>query len=361
MARLKKLQLSTQMAIAMIAGSILGIIVGPPIQHIQFIGDIWLNLLKMVIVPMVIFVVVKGISTMDSPKTLGRVGLRTFSFYTCLVLLATTVGVIVTSVLKPGIGFHFDKATKAFDVVKVSSFREYMVSLFSPNMFSSFASGNMMQVLVISILLGIAVVYLKDQHRAAVKAWFDNMADLFMSVVVLIMKLSPIGVFCIMASALGQKGLGTFISMGKLLGVFYLSCLIQVLFICLGLLWTVTTISPFEFMKKSSSTWVAAISTCSSAAVIPVNLSVCDNEFHVSTKVSSFTIPFGVQFNQEGGSILSAAVILFSAQAIGVQFGILELIRVVLVCTLLAWMFRSNSWWWNSEANGFFRSFWNAT
>jgi Na+/H+-dicarboxylate symporter len=336
MAQLKKMQLPAQMAIAMIAGSILGIAVGPPIQKIQFIGDIWLNLMKMVIVPMVIFVVVKGISTMDSPKTLGRIGLKTFIFYTCLVILATVVGAMVTLALQPGIGFHFAKASKAMDVVKVSSFSDYMVSLFSSNMFSSFASGNTMQVLIIAILLGIAVVYLREPRRAAVKAWFDSMADLFMSVVNLVMKFSPVGVFCIMAAALAERGLGTFISMGKLLAAFYLSCLIQVLVIYLALLWIVTKISPLEFVKKSSSTWVAAISMCSSAAVIPVNLNVCDKEFNVSDNVSSFSIPFGVQFNQEGGSILSAVVILFSAQAIGAHFGFLELVRVILVCTLVA-------------------------
>lgn len=336
MATLKKMQLSTQMAIAMIAGSIAGIAAGPPIQRIQFIGDMWLNLIKMVIVPMVIFVVVKGISAMDSPKTLGRIGLRTFIFYTCTVVLATIVGIAMSLVLKPGVGFHFEKSTKVFENVKVATFSEYILSFFSANMFASFTSGNMMQVLVISIFLGIAVVYLKEPRRAAVKAWFDAMSDLFMSVVDLVMKLSPIGVFCIMAASLGQKGLGTFVAMAKLLGVFYLSCLIQVILIFFLLLWTVTRISPVEFLKKSSSVWVAAISTCSSAAVIPVNLSVCEKEFNVSNKVSSFTIPFGTQFNQDGGAILSAVVILFSAQAIGVQFGLLELVRVVLVCTIVA-------------------------
>lgn len=336
MASLRKIQLPTQMAIAMIVGSILGIAIGPPMQKIQFIGDIWLNLMKMVIVPMLIFVVVKGISSMDSPKTLGRIGLKTFIFYTCLVAIAAAVGTIVTLALQPGIGFHFAKATKAIDVAKVSGFSDYMVSLFSSNMFSSFARGDTMQVLIVAILLGIAVVYLPEPRRSAVKPWFDSMADLFMSLVQLIMKFAPVGVFCLMASVLAERGLVTFISMAKLLAAFYLSCLIQVLVFYLGLLWAITKISPLKFMKKSSSTWVAAISMCSSAAVIPVNLNVCDKEFNVSNKVSSFSIPFGVQFNQEGGSILSAAVILFSAQAIGVHFGFLELIRVVLVCTLVA-------------------------
>ena len=336
MINLRKMQLSTQMAIAMVGGSILGIIIGPPVQAIQFIGDMWLNSIKMVIVPMVIFVVVKGISTMDSPKALGRIGLRTFLYYTTTVVIATIIGILVTMAMKPGTGFHFEKATKVFEQVKVLTFREYMVSLFSSNMFSSFTSGNMMQVLIISIFLGVAVVYMKDKYREPVKAWFGNMSELFMSVVDIVMKLSPIGVFCIMASSLGQNGLSTFTSMGKMLGAFYLSCLIQVAVIFFGLLWAVTKISPLDFLKKSSSVWVAAISTCSSAAVIPVNLSVCSKEFNVSEKVSSFTIPFGTQFNQDGGAILSAVVILFSAQAIGLEFGMMDLVWMVIVCTLVA-------------------------
>jgi Na+/H+-dicarboxylate symporter len=334
--KLRKMKLSTKIGIAMLAGSVLGIVIGPAAEQIKFIGDIWLSLIKMVIIPMVIFIVVKGISTMDSPKTLGRIGLKIALFYAFTTVFATLIGIIVTSITKPGIGFQFEKATEAFKTTEILGIKEYIASLFSSNMFVSFYDGNMMQVLVIAIIIGIAVVCLEDKYRIPVKAWFDNMAELCMSLVELVMKLSPIGVFCLMASSLGVYGLETFGNMARMLGAFYLSCLLQVLIIYLGLLWITTKTSPLQFLKKSIPTWVTAVSTCSSAAVIPVNLKVSREEFDVSDQISSFSIPFGAQFNQDGGAILSAVVILFSAQAIGVNFGIMQLIQMVLVCTLVS-------------------------
>ncbi len=333
---LGKTKLSTRIGIAMLAGGILGILIGPPAKEIKFIGDIWLNLLKMSIIPMVIFIVVRGITAMDSPKTLGRVGLKIAVFYGFTTIFATVIAIIVTLMLSPGTGFQFTKATEAFKTSKMLGFKEYITSLFSSNMFVSFYEGNMMQVLVIAIIIGVAVVYLQEKQRTPVKAWFDNMAELSMSLVELVMKLSPIGVFCLMVASLGVYGLQMFGNMAKMLGTFYLASLLQVLIIYLALLWFTTKTPPLEFLKKSIPVWVTAISTCSSAAVIPVNLKVAREEFDVSDHISSFSIPFGAQFNQDGGAILSAVVIIFSAQAIGVNFGTMELIQMVLVCTLVS-------------------------
>jgi Na+/H+-dicarboxylate symporter len=336
MVKTKGISQATQIMIAMVAGSIVGIVLGPPAQGIKFIGDMWLNLLKMVMVPMVLFVVVKAISTMDNPKTLGRIGLKVIIFYACTTSFATIVGILMGLIFQPGIGFHFEKATKVFETPKVLTFQSYLSSLFSPNMFASFYNADMMQVLVISIFVGLSVILLKNNARIPLKEWFANMADLSFSFVELVMKLAPVGVFCIMAAALSASGLGTFISMGKLLATFYGTCLIQVVLVYLVFLWLTTRIGPLTFLRKSAKVWLTAISTCSSAAVIPVNLKTSDEEFQVSDKISSFSIPFGAQFNQDGGAILSALVILFSAQAIGVQFGPMELVRMVLVCTLVS-------------------------
>lgn len=334
--KLKKMSLATWIVIAMVAGSLLGLAIGPAAKEIKFIGDIWLNLMKMTIVPMVIFIVVKGISSMDNPKTLGRVGLKVVIFYAFTTIFASLIGIVVTNVLKPGLGFKFEKATEVFEKTEMLGFRDYISGLFSSNMFVSFYDGNMIQVLVIGIIFGLAIINLEEKYQKPLKAWFDNMASLFMGIVELIMKLSPIGIFALMASSLGVYGLETFTTITKMLGAFYLAVILQVVLIYLVILWVTTRISPITFLKKSIPTWVAAISTCSSAAVIPINLRVANEEFDVSEQISSFSIPVGAQFNQDGGAVLSAVVILFSAQAIGVSFGAMELIQMVLLCTLVS-------------------------
>ncbi len=336
MPSLMKISLPTKILIAMIAGSAFGIAFAEQARGIQFIGDMWLNLLKLVMIPIVIFAVVNAISSMDDPKALGRIAMKVLGFYVITVMFATVIGIVVASVLQPGAGFHFERATKAFETPKVASVPDYLTSLFSSNMFVSFYRADMMQVLVIAIFVGVALLHLDDKTRRPLQAWFGEMSALTMSFVDIIMKLSPIGVFCIMASALAANGMGAFVTMGKMISAFYLACLIQLALVYLLLLWATTGISPVAFMRKAAKVWLTAISTCSSAAVIPVNLQTCDEEFGVSDKISRFSIPFGTQFNQDGGAILSAVVILFSAQAIGVAFGPPELIRIVLICTLVS-------------------------
>lgn len=333
---LKRTSLATKILIAMFAGSIVGIAFSGPAQELKFIGDIWLNMLKAVMIPIVMFSVVNAIASMDNPATLGRIATKVLVFYVTTVMFATVIGIIVTLVLKPGVGFHFDKATKTFETPHVGTFQEYITSLFTPNIFVSFSKGDMMQVLVISILMGIAMLHLKQQYKQPLLTWFGAMTELTMSFVAIVMQLSPIGVFCLMAAALGAGGVDMVLTMGKLALTFYLACLLQLVLVYLVLLWTVTGITPAEFMRKSASVWMTAISTCSSAAVIPVNLQTCDQKFGVSETISRFSIPSGVQFNQDGGAILSAVVVLFSAQALGIELSFTELIRLVLICTIVS-------------------------
>ena len=331
-----KMSLATQILIAMIAGSIVGVAFGGFGHELKFIGDIWLNMLKAVMIPLVLFSVINAIASMDNPGMLGRIATKVLAFYLITVMFAAFIGVAVTLAMKPGIGFHFSKATKVFDMPHVSTAQEFVTSLFTPNIFVSFTKGDMMQILMISILIGIAMISLKKQFKQPLIAWFGSMTELTMALVNIIMRLAPIGVFCIMAAALSASGLGMFVTMGKLALTFYIACFIQLALVYLILLWATTGISPLEFMRKSIRVWMTAISTCSSAAVMPVAMQTCDEEFGVSEKISRFTIPTGVQFNQDGGAILSAAVILFSAQAIGTEFGLMELIRVVLICTIVS-------------------------
>jgi Na+/H+-dicarboxylate symporter len=330
------MSLATKILIAMVGGSVVGLVLGPSAGDMKFIGDIWLNLLKLVMVPLVLFAVVNAIASMDSPKTLGRIAVKVLTFYVTTVMFAAVIGVIITILFQPGVGFQFERAAKAIEMPKVATLQGFITSLFSPNMFVSFYNGDMMQVLVIAIFVGISLIYLDAKFRPPLRTFFASMTELTMAFVNVVMRLSPVGVFCIMAAALGAGGMGTFVTMGKMVGTFYVACLLQLGLVYLLLLWFMTGIAPFTFMKKSANVWLTAISTCSSAAVIPVNLHTCDEEFGVSERISRFSIPAGIQFNQDGGAILSAVVIIFSAQSMGTEFSILELIRIVLICTIVS-------------------------
>lgn len=160
----KKMSLATKILIAMVLGAIAGFVIGEPATKIEFVGTIWLNIIKMIMVPTVVCMIVKGISSMDNPKKLGRISLEIVIFYVVTTVIATLIGMLVAEVFQPGIGFQFSEGTDPGEVSEISSFGNFMVSLFSSNMFSSFANANMMQILIIAVLLGLAIVLIPNKE-----------------------------------------------------------------------------------------------------------------------------------------------------------------------------------------------------
>ena len=320
----------------MVAGSLVGIVVGKPAGYIGFVGDIWLNLMKMFLVPLVVCMLVKGITSMDSPETLGRIGLKIMAFYVFTTIVAGTLGVGLTTILNPGKGFTYEAAS-AKDVVvnEMPSIAEFFTNMFSSNIFESFSSADMMQVLIIAVIIGVAIVLLPEGKREPVRDWFWSMSDLVMSVVGIALKLAPIGVFCLMASSLGEHGIGILVSIGKILGVFYLCCALHLIVIYCVLCWIFTGINPVTFLKKAFPTFATAFSSCSSGATIPVSMDVATKNFECDETVASHGIPLGATVNKDGVAILCGVVLLFSAQAMGIPMTAAQVMNLLFVTVLV--------------------------
>ena len=156
----KKVSLIMQILIAMVLGVIVGVIWGKGASCIQFIGTVWLNIIKMFIVPVVICMVVRGVSSLDSPKALGRIGLRVVAFYVITNVFALGIGILTTFVLKPGIGFVFEAMTTETVDTTLPTVSSFVTGLFSTNIFATFSSGDMLQCLVIALLIGVAIVFM---------------------------------------------------------------------------------------------------------------------------------------------------------------------------------------------------------
>ena len=328
----KKMSLSVKILIAMVLGAIAGFIIGKPATQIQFIGTMWLNMIKMIMVPTVVAMVVTGISGMDNPKTLGRISAKVVAFYVFTTIVATLIGMVVAEVFQPGIGFKFTESTSPTKVAKIMSLGQFMVSLISGNMFDSFAKANMMQILFIAIILGISIVILPNKEtRIYLHDMFSKISEMCLSVINLSMMVAPIGVFCLMAAAMGSYGIGFIGTMAKLLATFYAGCILQFGLVYCMLLWGMTGITPLQFIKGGMETFVTAVSTCSSAATVPVNIRVAKEKFNVDENIANFSIPLGSSFNQDGGAVLSSVVMLFCAQAIGMQFSFGQLFNILLL------------------------------
>ena len=334
----KKISLTTQIFTAMILGSIAGLLNGKLMVSLGFIGDIWLNCIKMIVVPMVICTIVTGIISQNNLSSLKRVSSRIIAYYVTTTVLACIVGLIVASVLQPGHYANF----AGMAVKKVSgniniTFAGFLKDLFSTNMINTFAKGNIVQTLVISLLLGIAILKMTDpEQKATIKKMFQAANGMIFSLIGMIMSVSPIGIFFLMGSSFGKYGAGIFTSMAVLVGTYYAACLVHVLVVYGGFLLVFAHINPLRFIKDSADLWIYTLSTCSSIASIPVNMKVAKEKFGISERISGFTIPLGSQMNTDGSVLLYSCVILFISQMVGHPMSLPELINTVFISTIMS-------------------------
>ncbi|MGX8796186.1 dicarboxylate/amino acid:cation symporter [Fusibacter sp. JL298sf-3] len=334
----KKIGLSTQVLFAMILGAVFGLVFKEPMVNLGFIGTIWLNSIKMIVVPMILVTIVTGITSQKDIKSLGRISFRIMAFYIVTTLIASAVGIAVATLVKPGELANFTGlASKEITGATSVTIQEFFVNMFSKNIFKTFADGNILQTLIISILLGIAIMRIKnDTHKEWVINGFKALNDMVYSLIGMIMIVSPIGVFFLMAASFGQYGASIFTSMAALAGTYYLACLVQILLVYSTVIWVTKGINPIQFLKRSSELWVYTIATCSSVASIPINIKVAKEKFDVPERISGFTIPLGSQMNYDGSVILYGCVIVFISQVVGMPLSIPVMLKVIVLSAIFS-------------------------
>lgn len=334
----KKIGLTTQVFLAMILGAIFGLVVGKPMTEFGFIGNIWLNMIKMIVIPMVIVTIVTGIVSQKDVKSLGRISFRIMAYYIVTTLIASAIGIIVATIIKPGNIANFTGlASKEVVTGTDITIADFFTSMFSDNMFKSFSDGNILQTLIISVLIGIAILRMKTESlKSTIISGFNSLSEMVFSLIGMIMIISPIGVFFLMADSFATYGAGIFTSMATLAGTYYLACLVHVVLIYGGILWIKAGINPIKFIKDSAELWIYTISTCSSVASIPVNIKVAKEKFGVPEGISGFTVPLGSQMNYDGSVLLYGVVIVFISQVVGVPLSIGTMLKVILLSAVFS-------------------------
>lgn len=336
----RKIKLSTASLnfIAMIIGAILGLAFGTKMGDFKFIGDIWLNCIKMVVVPLVMCIMVTAVGSQKNLTSLGRVSVRIIAYYILTTIFASVIGLAVALIVKPGSGITL-AGLKGIEVkgTAVFTLSNFLKSLFSDNMFSTFANGNLIQTMVIAIMLGIAILRIKNKERKEfILNWFESANEMLAMFIGMIIKVSPIGVLFLMADTFGKYGFAIFTSMAGLIGTYWLSVLVHV-FLVYGLfLWLTAGVNPIRFLKDASNVWTFTIASCSSAATIPVSLKCAKEKFGVPARIADFCIPLGAQINYDGSAILYGSVLIFISQLHGITFDIGTLIKMVIVSTLVS-------------------------
>ena len=316
--------------VQVLAGIALGVVFGlvSPEQAVAMkpLGDGFIKIVRMLIAPVVFTTVVVGIAQMGAMKDVGRIGLRALLYFEVISTVALAIGLVVVNLLKPGEGIKFDPLTA--DVQSVSAYAtaskqlapvDFILHIIPDTMLSAFSQGEVIQVLLISILFGLALLRLGRPVRPLVDT-FAMMSHALFDIVSLVMRLAPIGAFGSMAFTVGRYGIGTLLSLGKLMAGVYITCLFFV-FVVLGTVAAVVGFSLWKFLRYIGEEILIVLGTSSSETVLPRLMSKLER-LGCSKSVVGLVVPTGYSFNLDGTSIYMTMAAMFLAQACGVHMSL---------------------------------------
>lgn len=342
----KKFSLTSQMFIGLLAGLIFGVILNLWVPSSYFrdtvlvdgifyvVGNGFIRLMKMLVVPLVLCSLVCGSSAIGDTKSLGKVGGKTIVFYLCTTALAVTIAIMVANLIKPGIGLDMSSIVKSdVTTAESTSVSDTILNIIPENPFGSLANGTMLQVILFALIIGVLLAKMGERAEL-ITNFFNQCNDLMMEMTNLIMKAAPIGVFCMIAKTFAGLGFDGFVPLLKYMGSVVSGLGIQCFIIYMILLFVFTRLNPLKFLKKFFPVMGFAFSTSTSNATIPMNIDTLEEKIGVSRKVSSFTIPLGATINMDGTSIMQGVAVVFAAQAYGINLGVKGYITVIATATL---------------------------
>lgn len=326
-----------QVLIGLILGGIIGQILGPDSKNFSYLGIVFLNLIKMVTVPMIFFTIIYGMTSIESTKGLYRISIKAIFTFILTSLLAVSVGLLVTQIFKPGVGISPSalnqfKGAKNLPVVDSLSITEILIDLIPTNIFAAMAEAHILQVVVFALFIG-AMMNVKRNECAEVIKVCQQTALLFFKVIQTIMYIAPIGVFGYIAAIVGTEGLGILFALSKLIITIGAGCFIQ--YLLFGVLILIfCRLSPLPFYRKIIGPQLIAFGTSSSKATLVPLMDVAENKLGISRQSSRFLLPLSSALNMDGGAIYQSSCALFFAQMLGMDFSIAQYIILFFMCTL---------------------------
>ncbi len=339
--------LSTKIFVALIAGALLGVGIHYflPEGYVRdkiiiegvfyVVGQGFIRLMQMLVVPLVFCSLICGSMAIGDTKTLGKVGIKTVLFYLFTTAVAVVTAISVAYLIDPGIGLDMD-AVQTSEVTATTadtSLVDTLLNIIPKNPVASMASGDMLPIIVFALFVGIMLAKLGSK-ASTVANFFSEFNDIMMEMTMAIMKLAPIGVFCLIARTFANLGFSAFKPMIKYMGSVTIALFIQCFIIYQILLFIFTRLNPMKFIKKFASVMGFAFSTATSNATIPMSIDTLHKKMGVSKQISSFTIPLGATVNMDGTSIMQGVAVVFIAQAYGIDLTPENLATVVVTATL---------------------------
>ena len=339
-----KLALHYQMCIALVLGAPGGFLLGDSFgvwgNFINGIGNIFLHAINMIVIPLVFLSTALGISNMGDSKSMGRIAAKTFGFFILTAIVAASLGVVITSVLRPGYGtqgrvMEIGRILNDAQQSNQTTLMDRIADIVPNNIFEAFSNGEILPIILFSILLGYFVIHINEEQQRTVNDTFEAFNDVIMKMTTAIIRLAPIGIFAIVMALVGKQAGNMAEMKSNLLSLAFFVIVVWIALIVMGgmvlplMVGMMAHVAPLRHLKQIYSALMVAFSTSSSYSALPLIISDAKEKFGVSNNIASFTVPLGITFNKVGTIIYECVAVIFVAQAVGMELTAAQQISLI--------------------------------
>ena len=332
----KKNSLARNIFIALVLSIIVGLLMQSQAEflstYIKPFGDIFLNLLKFIVTPIVLFSIIGGIISMKDIRKVGEVGGFTVIYYFLTTACAIVIGLSLANIFKKFFPV-ISTSDLTFEMTNEVSIMDTLVNIFPSNFIAPMVENNMLQIIVMSLIIGFSILMLEKTKQVKAIETIEILNDIFMKAMGLILRLSPIGVFCLLAPVIAANGPVIIGSLASVLLVAYLAYALHALIVYSFTIKTLGGLSPIEFFKKMSSAMIFAFSSASSMGTLPINMKCCE-DLGADHDVTAFVLPLGATINMDGTAIYQGVCAVFIAACYGIDLTLGQMITIVITSTL---------------------------
>lgn len=336
------MKLATKILIALVLGAVVGIVLNVTVPNFftqadQYfftpLGTIFLNLIKMLIVPLVFFSIVVGVANIGDPKALGRMGAKAMIFFLSTTAVAITLGIILALTFQPGNKGDFDVNEASYEATEAPPVSETLLGIIPANPIDAMATGSMLQIIFFAVFVGLGISFLGEKLDTF-KRFMEQGNELMMFLVTLIMKFAPYGTFALIASAVGKQGWDALQAMFWYMLVVLLALFVHFIIVYGSALKVLAKQSPIAVFKAYIPALTVAFSTSSSSATLPVSMEIAQKKLGVPKGISSFVQPLGATINMDGTAIMQGVATIFIAQVYAVDLTVSQMLIVILTAVL---------------------------
>ncbi|AFL99153.1 MULTISPECIES: dicarboxylate/amino acid:cation symporter [Desulfitobacterium] len=333
----KRMSLTLKIFIGMTLGIFFGWFFGDKISSIKIIGDIFLRLIQMAIIPLIFTGVSCAIGGLGGDmKKLGRLGYKLLIFYVGTTIIAIVIGVGIGNIFQPGTGITppTDLLSSPVSEISAPSISEVILKMVPKNPVDAMARQDMFQMVIFSAFFGLALSMLGDAGTRILSA-FSVINSAAIQMITIIMKMAPYAVFALMTWVTGTVGIEVLIPLAKYLVTLIIALILQTFVICGIVVWGIARVSPIQFYRRSLNAMIVAFTTCSSAASLPISIETAQRNLGVGKTISQFALPLGATMNSDGTAMFHAVASIMIAQFFGIEFGLTEQIMLVFFAVLI--------------------------